>query len=265
LSAFVGEILAEADRRGKHLVLVDNQHMQMTSKGLPRVVEERRVDGVIILYDFEDLVPDLDRYKIPWVVLGERGLEHNCVVYRCVTRLAANYLINLGHRRLAYVHHNIPRRLENQRYLGIEQAVEQQPDATLISVATVYDQGHNKELAASAEKICEELFPGGAKQNWPTGVVCDSDWIALAAIKAAKMKGLRVPDDVSIIGNGDSHENILSDPPLTTINYWMSGGASAAVQILLSRMESLKNIPSISTDCVLVERSSSAAPNSVRR
>ncbi|MBO3744648.1 LacI family DNA-binding transcriptional regulator [Streptosporangiaceae bacterium NEAU-GS5] len=70
-----------------------------------------------------------------------------------------------------------------------------------------------------------------------TGLICGSDPLALGAIRAARREGLRVPEDVSVIGYDDSALMNCVDPPLTTVRQPIEAMGRAAVELLVSQME----------------------------
>lgn len=70
-----------------------------------------------------------------------------------------------------------------------------------------------------------------------TAIVCGSDLMALGAIRAARALGLRVPEDVSIVGYDDSPTMAFVDPPLTTVRQPVSEMASAAISTLLEELD----------------------------
>jgi DNA-binding LacI/PurR family transcriptional regulator len=70
-----------------------------------------------------------------------------------------------------------------------------------------------------------------------TGIICASDPLALGAIRAARRRGLRVPQDVSVIGYDDSALMTCIDPALTTIRQPIEAMGRAAVELLLHQLE----------------------------
>src|SRR5690606_28286678 len=69
-----------------------------------------------------------------------------------------------------------------------------------------------------------------------TAVVCGSDMMALGAIRAARQRGHRVPEDVSVVGYDDSPLFAFTDPPLTTLRQPVRAMAAAAVSSLLEEI-----------------------------
>jgi DNA-binding LacI/PurR family transcriptional regulator len=70
-----------------------------------------------------------------------------------------------------------------------------------------------------------------------TAIICGSDPLALGAIRAARRAGLRVPDDVSVIGYDDSAFMSCTDPPLTTVRQPIDAIGRAAVELLTGQIE----------------------------
>lgn len=70
-----------------------------------------------------------------------------------------------------------------------------------------------------------------------TGIICASDPLALGAIRAVRRLGLRVPEDVSVVGYDDSALMMCTDPPLTTIRQPIEAMGRAAVRLLASQID----------------------------
>jgi DNA-binding LacI/PurR family transcriptional regulator len=69
-----------------------------------------------------------------------------------------------------------------------------------------------------------------------TAIVCGSDLMALGAVRTARQRGLRVPEDVSIVGYDDSPLIPFTDPPLTTVRQAVEAMGAAAVQALIDEV-----------------------------
>ena len=70
-----------------------------------------------------------------------------------------------------------------------------------------------------------------------TGIVCASDPIALGAVRAVRRAGLRVPQDVSVVGYDDSAFMNCTDPPLTTVRQPLEAIGRAAVAMLVGQID----------------------------
>ena len=73
-----------------------------------------------------------------------------------------------------------------------------------------------------------------------TAVLCGSDLMALGAMRAARARGLRIPEDISVVGFDDSPLMAFTDPPLTTVRQPVAGMGKAAVSALMSEITGTK-------------------------
>ena len=139
--------------------------------------------------------------------------------------LAARHLLDLGHRRIAVI--GGPRDLlcSQARLAGFRSAHEEAGvavDADLVRYGTFYvDAGYEHGL---------DLLGGPAA---PTAVFAGSDLQAMGVLRAARRLGLRVPEDVSVVGYDNVPMATWIGPTLTTINQPLSGMAGTATRMLL--------------------------------
>ncbi|MGX1669260.1 LacI family DNA-binding transcriptional regulator [Streptomyces sp. NPDC055400] len=70
-----------------------------------------------------------------------------------------------------------------------------------------------------------------------TGVICASDPLALGAVRAARREGLRVPDEISVVGYDDSAFMNCTEPPLTTVRQPIEAMGRAAVELLVTQIQ----------------------------
>ena len=145
--------------------------------------------------------------------------------------LAIAHLTNMGHSRIGIAvgqmrYTPVLRKLSGfaaamRRYVDADLSDEALADVTRSTTFTV----EGGALAAS------HLLDRGV-----TAIVCASDVMALGAIRAVRQRGLRVPEDVSVIGADDSHLNEFTNPPLTTLRQPAAGIARAAVGSLMDQI-----------------------------
>lgn len=93
----------------------------------------------------------------------------------------------------------------------------------------------------------------------PTALLCLSDELALGAIRAAQDLGLRVPEDVSIVGFDDTPAAQWADPPLTTVRQDLVEKGRMAAELALSLLDGTRPGPPTTLPVTLVERASTAA------
>ena len=160
-----------------------------------------------------------DRVSAPFVSLDDRA----------AMRMAVGHLADLGHRRIGLATGPL-------RYVPSARKREGFLDA----LAAV--RGLTREEAE--ERVCSTLFSveggqvaaGALLDLGCTGIVCGSDMMALGAIRAARQRGLRVPQDVSVVGYDDSNLFAFTDPPLTTLRQPVRAMGAAAVNTLLEEL-----------------------------
>jgi DNA-binding LacI/PurR family transcriptional regulator len=141
------------------------------------------------------------------------------------TEQACNHLQVLGHENIAMIlgpEDHMPSRLR----LAAFQSFAARTGLSAKRVAHVtfsLEAGH---------AVGARLVGSGA-----TGIVCASDLLALGTIRAVRRLGLRVPEDVSVVGYDDSALMMCTDPPLTTIRQPIEAMGRAAVKLLAGQIE----------------------------
>lgn len=165
--------------------------------------------------------------------------------------LAAKYLLDKGHRRIAFVSPptEFPGVMQ-ERYHGFcdalrEQGVKLEPDHRAVTVNVFYEQGveAGKKIAASKSRF--------------TAAVVVADILAFGVMEGLRLGGLRVPEDVSVIGFDNLAECQYSYPRLTSISQHLEQKAQYAGDYLFSMLREKTMITGNRTvDVELVERQS---------
>ncbi|MFK5691099.1 LacI family DNA-binding transcriptional regulator [Ornithinimicrobium sp. LYQ92] len=149
-------------------------------------------------------------------------------------RLAVGHLRDLGHTRIGFA-------TGPARYVPVQRRVEGFREA----MADLADGGPAGATGIDLDElVCTTLFSieGGAAagrqliEAGVTGIVCGSDVMALGVMRAATQLGLRVPQDLSVVGGDDVPFMTFVDPPLTTIRMDVDGMAAAAVTTVLEEI-----------------------------
>jgi DNA-binding LacI/PurR family transcriptional regulator len=175
---------------------------------------------------------------IPLVLLGERitqgAVDHVAVDNVSAARTATEHLLELGRRRIAAIgvqeHPHAASGVAALRRTGFEQAVRDAhravPDAWMPPVAE-----YSRTRGAAAMSAILDAGP-----PVPDAVFCFSDLLALGALRALADRGLRVPDDVAVIGFDDIEDGRFSNPTLSTIAPDKATIARVAVDLLHDRI-----------------------------
>ena len=158
-------------------------------------------------------------------------------------RLATEHLLNLGHRRIGFVTGpvrtvNRQGRLEGYRKTLAEFGVAPDPD---LIWEKALDKGFgDTEGVELGRSGAQELL---SKPNRPTALIAINDMYAFGAYAGARDLGLRVPNDISIVGIDDGVLAQVVDPPLTTVRQPLCEMTQAAVDIVISRIEGKDDRP----------------------
>ena len=141
------------------------------------------------------------------------------------------YLISLGHRRIAFLSdtprlHFVSARLEGYRQALRDAGIN--PNDRWVSYV-----GHrSEEVTAALEPMARSTAI-----DRPTAWFCNGDSIAGTALRVCERSGIRVPQDLSITGFNDDNGAKDSHPPLTTIRQPYDQIGEAAVELLLARID----------------------------
>ncbi len=209
---------------------------------------------------------ELDSYGIPIVFVDDNlitpGTSYVTSDDERGYRLTVAHLAELGHRRIAFlagdsIHPQSVLRKELYRRMMAAHGLP-------VPEGSILDSDWN---LARAEGLTQQLFQGQSPP--PTALVCAGDELAAVAIRTLWRLGLRVPEDVSVIGYSNFSFAALLHPPLTTIAQPFAEMGAVATRLLLSRLEdgsALKELPSqVVLPTELIVRESTAVSLQGRR
>ncbi|MFE6996990.1 LacI family DNA-binding transcriptional regulator [Microbacterium sp. NPDC057659] len=182
---------------------------------------------------------------------GDDGPATVSVINVDGARAATEHLISLGHRRIGHLRGRTDLVSAQQREQGYREALE--AAGIPYDPALVADGGYR---AADSTDGAHQLLDGESR---PTAVFAANDLSAIELIRVARERGLRVPDDLSVIGFDDIPEAAAHVPQLTTVRQPLSEMGAAAVQLLLRLLDGGER-EHIRMPAVLVPRESTAPP-----
>jgi DNA-binding LacI/PurR family transcriptional regulator len=221
---------------------------------LTRLVGSHRADGIIVIGQSTEhaaLEAAAVRYK-PLVVWGGhlRGQSYCTVGTDNVggALAATEHLIKAGRRRIVFLGDpNIPEiRLRHEGYrLALERAPKTCGPPRIVPAHLTAD---------TAYEAMRAFITAGAEFD---SVFAASDVIAMSAIRALTASGLRVPQDVAVVGYDDISLAAHTNPPLTTVRQDLQRGAKTLVDLLFRRLSG-EDTPSATMPAELVVRESSA-------
>ncbi len=240
-----------AGAAGYTLILLTSHHLPRREIAAIRTLQERRVDGIIVISPrgVDQYGPLLEHLTVP-IVLVNHGLDHPQVRSvmadnRQGARLAVEYLLDLGYHRIAFIGGPSAGRTARERlqgYLEALQAAGQEPAADLIFPG----QGRAEDGRRALQAMLALTPP-------PDAVLCYNDLTAFGVLAEAWAIGVRVPDDLAVIGFDNVPFSELTAPPLTTVAQPTDEMGHTAVELIL-RQRRGETVTNVRFDCTLIER-----------
>lgn len=243
---------------GKLLLLTNTGGVLEVERKAIETMHQRQVDGIVYatMYHQARAVPaGLD--DMPCVLLDVRdrdsGLSSVAPDESAGAARAVRYLAELGHRRIGFVNSSRDIPAAHERLTGFREELVRQ-GLPLDDQLIAYGIDEFTDGITAAGRLLDVAEP-------PTALFCFNDRIAAGAIRAAHLRGLRVPTDLSVVGF-DNQELValLTDPPLTTFQLPHYEMGQWAVQQLLREAESSSSRVQHRIPFQLVERDSATRP-----
>lgn len=205
-----------------------------------RIVQANNCAGLII-FATEAQENDMAFFRAlntPFVILdndfSDEGAGSVCINNRQGILLAMRYLYRLGHRRIGYIRSKAEIHSFRNRFAVYSGQMErwglEVPDEFVVKLR--YSE------SGSGEDMFQWLKEHNEKSRLPTAFLADNDLLAFGAVGALKKSGLRVPEDVSVIGFDDRPICTLCEPALTTVTVPRDIFGPAAVELLDRQLDS---------------------------
>lgn len=259
-SEVVSGIEQAANDLGYSVFLADSNADPVREQQVVQSFAERRVDGIVVTSSRVGALylPLLSEMRVPIVLVNNQhpgAFVHSVMIGNVAgTREAASHLIGLGHRRIAYLGDQFGYQSDTERFAGYRQALDE-AGLPFVPELVVHGDGKPEEALRAMEKLLALPQP-------PTAVCCYNDMSALGAMRAICVAGLRVPEDISVVGFDDLFLASYSQPRLTTVRQPMRHMGILAMESLFRLMSGEDSAIRISVDAELVVRESTARPRS---
>ena len=256
VSAIIDAVEAECREMGYNLIIT-------TGKGgfrqALKILQNDTSDGIILLGTeiSEADYPRLKSIQTPMVIVDNimEYEPYECVVMnnRETTYYALQYLMELGHRQVAYFQSSVSISNFKERNASFYNCCAR------LSLECTRDFLLTPTLDGAYESMKKYLEEGA---TFPTAAFADNDTIALGAMKALQEAGYNIPEDISIMGFDDIPYCTISDPPLTTMRVPRRRIGKLAVRRLCERMQEnpMNSNVKIMVGSRLVERQSTCSP-----
>lgn len=230
-----------------------------------RLFSEQRTAGLIVVPhdEFTEGLHHIRAGGMPVVVLerAESGTHSMSVSVDDVTggELAARHLISLGHRALVFIGDEGTAAPVHDRLTGVRNAVAEAGDDVHLDVLPA-------ELTAEAGRATGEQIAALPPETRPTAVTTAIDLLAIGVLQALQQHGIRVPEDISLVGYDDIPFARQLSVPLTTVrrpHYEM--GTTAATLLATSLAGETPESHHVVFEPELVVRESTGPPPSAPR
>lgn len=239
-----------ASEKGIDLILYGVNNPAQAEYYLRRSLHGGRVDGVMFFsMKFpESYVQKFEQMKLPVVIVDGHHERFDSILVKNKdgAMRATQHLISLGHRNIGMINASMetaPARLRLEGYKAAldEAGIPFDMERVIISPNGKQD-GFNREAGYDSMK---EIVRRSFGRNPITAVFIASDVQAIGALEAARELGIRVPDDIAIVGFDDIE--LAKHAQLTTVRQPMYEMGTLALQMLLSRMKNPDAKPNLST------------------
>lgn len=223
-----------ANDRGYGVLIGNTEGTTGLEQNYLRFLSTGMADGLVLLTGHIPVAgePKTPLTTLPPIVATERPVNTSEISYVGVddvaaSKMATEYLISLGHRRITFISGGRADIRSDLRHEGYCQGLKESPEA--LRDWRVEGDGTSESGRAAVER----LF---IKDDLPTAFYCFNDNTAIGVISALQLRGYRVPEDFSVLGFDDIPFASNFSPALTTIRQPRHHIGEKAMNILLDRL-----------------------------
>jgi LacI family transcriptional regulator len=221
-----------------------------------------KTDGIICLGTFKN--EDIERIKsfnTPCVFVDsnpdESHFDSIIIDFNSATKNALNYLIELGHKKIGFIG-GVETDMYGNRFKDLRQDVFEKHliETQIFNEEFVKIGGYNPK---DGYIILKEMLNN---ENRPTALFVANDTLAIGCYRAAYELGVKIPDELSIVGFNDVSSAQYMVPPLTTVKLYTEIMGETAVDLLLEKITSKREVcKKITINTKLIKRESAKALN----
>ena len=245
--------IIQAFSSDRYSLLFERFTFRAADESLPLMVLQKRVDAVFVIGSLYDnrFIARLRKHIKTIVTVGCSSPDAHsvCNNYIASTEAAVRYLIQNGHRRIAYVEGDIDSEPCAQKRQGYRNALEKAGiayDPALVFRASF--------LVSSGYEAAERI---ANMQMRPSAVLFGSDALAIGAYLYFHEQGIRIPEDISIVGYENLIMSAFLSPPLTTVDMKKNEIAQTACKLMHRHLcDTSSALESISVQTHIIERCS---------
>jgi LacI family transcriptional regulator len=253
--ALQGELTAQ----GYTLLLACSQYDAAQEYQLVRQFVERGVDAIVLVGATHDreLIALLTRQKVPFVNTFNYDPKRwtNCIGpdNRKAMQHLTDYLVGLGHRRFGVIAQAVQ---NNDRAAARLEGIQEALAASGLAIRPQH-LVRGKWSIAEGRALLGEIL---ARKPWPTAIICGNAYLAVGAVLEALSRGIKLPEDLSIVGYDDVEIMQELPVPITCLRVRSDEVGRRAGLFLVSAIEGRAFDMSLECDVEIVERASSGPP-----
>jgi LacI family transcriptional regulator len=262
-TAYIGEIIrgidAELSLSGLDLILYTTHRTASKEANYVANLATGMVDGLLLVLPRSpaDFISNLTQRKFPFVLIDHQGAGRDCPAVGATNWQggynATEYLIKLGHTRIGFITGTMDLGCAVDRLDGYRSALR------------TYHIPESPELIYEGDFFQPDGYAGASAllelPTPPSAIFASNDVMAMGVMDAVRNHGLRIPEDVSIVGFDDIPQASLIHPAMTTINQPLEKMGRVATQMLLDLLKNPeKVVDRIELPTQLVVRDSCSSP-----
>ena len=269
-STFITSVLAGIEKvtteAGYDLIITHSSESSVKEASNAKNLFDKRVDGLIASLAFD--TTDLDHYRpfidkgVPLLFVDRVEQDGNNTVViidnaKCGYQ-ATQHLIDQGCKRIVHVTSSLKRNVYSQRYKGYRDALFDNHIPLDESLLLVYDL--SEKAGVDSARAILRMDP------LPDGIFLTNDFVAAVCMRTLKENGIRIPEDIAVVGFNNDAIGKLIEPALTTINYPGIDMGEIAARNLINHLKGISDLHQTNTIIVrsdLIIRKSSLKKGSI--
>ncbi|MET3194049.1 LacI family DNA-binding transcriptional regulator [Bacillus sp. OAE603] len=229
-------VTAYSNQKEYSLYFITGKNEEEVEQTVNKTVRGRRVDGIILLYSKENdnIIDYLSEHNFPFVLVGKPYHYIEDITYvdndnYAAAREVTNYLIDQGHKRIAFVGGESSLLVTKNRLRGFQDTMQLNglsvKEEEIIFTSFTRDGGR---------KAVNQLME---QSELPSAIVVTDDVLSLGIISVFQEHGISVPKDISIISFNNAILAELANPPLTSVDINIFQLGYEAAKNIISKIE----------------------------
>jgi LacI family transcriptional regulator len=250
-SNFINSVLAGVEKvtteAGYDLIIAHSSESYIKEVANAKNLFEKRVDGLIASLSFDS--KNLDHFKVfkdkgvPVIFFDRVEQEGNNTVvvidnYKCGYQ-ATQHLIEQGCSRIVHITSSLKRNVYSQRFKGYKDALFDNGIAYDENLLFINDLSERAGIESAMQILKMNPLPDAA--------FITNDFVAAVCMRTLKENGIRIPEDIAIVGFNNDAICTLVEPALTTINYPGIDVGEVAARNLVNHLKGIGNIQNTNT------------------